>query len=140
MGDLDLPEKRQRYTSSREEDVATNVCPCGAIESRTHIVGECEINKEERDTLEEARTLDVFDMEELCRLEGSDKTIAILGDRWWSQTAKQNGDGISKPFLCNICKKRNERPKVGGASIRRRNGAPPRKESVVHGQMTKASN
>ena len=43
VGDLDLPERRKRYTSSREEeDVATNMCPCGTtIESRTHI-GECE--------------------------------------------------------------------------------------------------
>ena len=40
VGDLDLPEKRKRYTSSREEDVATNMWPCGtAIESRPHIVG-----------------------------------------------------------------------------------------------------
>ena len=31
VGDLDLPERRKRYTSSREEeDVATNMCPCGA--------------------------------------------------------------------------------------------------------------
>ena len=30
VGDLDLPEKRKRYTSSREEeDVATSMCPCG---------------------------------------------------------------------------------------------------------------
>ena len=41
------PTRKKRYTSSREEDdVATNVCPCGTtIESRTHIVGECEICK-----------------------------------------------------------------------------------------------
>ena len=51
--DLDLPERRKRYTSSREEDVATYMCPCGTtIESRTHIVGECEIYKEKRDALE----------------------------------------------------------------------------------------
>ena len=31
VGDLDLPERRKRYTSSRkEEDVATSMCPCGA--------------------------------------------------------------------------------------------------------------
>ena len=43
-GDLDLPERRKGYTSSREEeDVTANMCPCGTtIESRTHIVGECE--------------------------------------------------------------------------------------------------
>ena len=35
------------------------MCPCGkAVESRTHIVGECEIYKEERDVLEEMRKID----------------------------------------------------------------------------------
>ena len=37
-------------------------------------------------------------------------------------------------------KERNERPNVGGVSIRSRNGAPSRKGCVVNGQMTKASN
>ena len=49
--DLDLPERRKRYTNSREEeDVATNMCPCGTtLESGTHVqvVGECEIYMEE---------------------------------------------------------------------------------------------
>ncbi|KCZ94934.1 hypothetical protein HOC_20993, partial [Hyphomonas oceanitis SCH89] len=55
VGDLDLPERRRRYTSSREEEeVEAQMCPCGkAIESRVHIVGECERYKEERDVLEE---------------------------------------------------------------------------------------
>ena len=53
-GDLDLPKRRKIYTSSREEeDVATYICPCGTIKSRTHIVGECEIYLEEQDALEE---------------------------------------------------------------------------------------
>ena len=54
-GDLNLPERRKGYTISREEeDVATNLCPCGTtIGSRTHIVGEYEIYNEERDALEE---------------------------------------------------------------------------------------
>ena len=45
VGDLDLPERRKRYASSREEeDVAIHMCMCGTtIESRTHIIGECEI-------------------------------------------------------------------------------------------------
>ena len=35
------------------------MCPCGkAVESRTHIVIECEICKEERDVLEEMRKID----------------------------------------------------------------------------------
>ena len=57
----------------------------------------------------------------------------------WLQTAKQDGDRISKQFLCSIWKKRNERPNVGGVSIRSRNGAPSRKGCVVNGQMTKTS-
>ena len=74
------------------------------------------------------------------KLESSERTIAILGDGWWPQTAKQDGDRRSKKFLCSLWKKRNERPNVGGASIRSRNGAPSRKGCVVNGQMTKASN
>ena len=102
VGDLDLPERKKRYTSSREEeDVATIMCQCGTtIESRTRIVGECTIFKEERDALAEMRKLDVCDMEKFGRLESSEKTIAILGDKWWPQTAKQDGDRISKQFLC----------------------------------------
>ena len=87
--------------------MATNMCPCGkTTESRTHVVGECEIFKEERDALEEGmRKLNVRDMEEFGKQESNEKTIAILGDRWWPQTAKQDGDRISKQFLCNIWKK-----------------------------------
>ena len=93
-----------------------HMCPCGTtIESRTHVVGECEIYNEEQDVLEEEMwKLDVCDMEEFGRLESSKKTIAILGDRWWPQTVKQDGDRISKQFLCNTWKNRNERPNVGG--------------------------
>ena len=41
VGDLDLPKRRKRYTSSREEkDVDAHMCPCGIIESRACIVGE----------------------------------------------------------------------------------------------------
>ena len=48
------------------------------------------------------------------------------------------GDKVSKYMY--IWKKRNERPNVGGVSIRSRNGAPSRKGCVVNAQMTKASN
>ena len=121
--------------------MAINMCPCGTtIESRTHIVGECEIYKEERDALEEEmRKLDVCGMEEFCKLESSEKTITILVNRWWPQAAKHDQDRIHKHFLCSIWKKRNERRNVGGVSIRSRNGAPTRKGCVVNGQMTKAS-
>ena len=88
------------------------MCPCGkAVESRTHIVGECEIYKEERDILE-MRKIDECDMEKFGTLDSSEKTIAILGDRWWPQTVKQEGDKISKKCPCNMRKKRNEHPNV----------------------------
>ena len=51
---------------------------------------------------EEMRKLDECDMEEFGRLESSEKTIAILGDRWWPQTANEDGDWTSKQFLRNI--------------------------------------
>ena len=86
------------------------------------------------------RKSDVWDMEECGRLESSAKTIAIRGDRWWPQTAKQEGDRMSKQFLCSIWAKRNERSDVGSVSIRIKNGAPSRKGCVVNGQITKASN
>ena len=59
------------------------------------------------------RKLDVCDMEEFGRLESSEKTIAILGNRWWPQTAKQDGDRISS-LSSNMWKKRIERPNVEG--------------------------
>ena len=86
------------------------------------------------------RKLDVCDMGEFGRRGSSEKTMAILGDKWWPQTAKQDGGMISKQFLCSIRKKRNERPNVGGVSIRSGNGVPSRKGCVVNGQMIKASN
>ena len=63
------------------------------LESRIHIVGECEIHKEERDLLE-IRKFDECDMEEFGRRESSENMIAILGNRWWPQTAKQDGDRV----------------------------------------------
>ena len=64
---------------------------------------------------------------------------AILGDRWWPQTAKQDGDNICKRFLCNVWKKRNERLNIEGI-FNSRNSAPFRKGRLVNGHTTKASN
>ena len=44
------------------------------------------------------RKLDECDMEEFGRLDSSEETIAILGGRWWPQTAKQEGDKTGKQF------------------------------------------
>ena len=42
-------------------------------------------------------TLDECDMEGFGRPESNDNTITIiLGDIWWTHTAKQDGDEISK--------------------------------------------
>ena len=54
VGNLDVPESRKRHASSQEEEEDAQMCPCGeVIESRTHIVGECETYKEKRDVLGE---------------------------------------------------------------------------------------
>ena len=67
--------------------------------SRTHIVGECGVYEEERDVLEgEMRKIVECDMEKFGTLD-SEKTIAILGDRWWPKTAKQEGDKKSKTVI-----------------------------------------
>ena len=95
---------------------------------------------EERSVFVEMRKINGCDTEEFGRLESSEKTIAILGDRWWPQTAKQEGERISKQFICDTWTKRTERPNVGGVSITSMNGAQSRKGCVVNGQMTEASN
>ena len=41
-------------------------------------------------------------MERFGALDSSEKTIAVLGDRWWPQTAKQETDETSTFFLCVI--------------------------------------
>ena len=82
-----------------------HMCPCGTtLESRAHIVGEGDIYKEVWDVSKKIRKLDECDMEEFGRLESTETTIAILGDRW-PQTSKQEGDRISKHILCKIWKK-----------------------------------
>ena len=44
------------------------------------------------------RKLDECELEEFGRLMSSEKTTAMLGDRWWPRTAKQEGDKINKQF------------------------------------------
>ena len=97
IGDLELPERRKRYISSRvEEEEDAQTCPCGkARESRVHIVAECELYKEERDILvEEMREVEEGGIKSFDALDSREKTIAILVDIWWPQTAKQDGDKI----------------------------------------------
>ena len=83
---------------------------------------------------EETRTLDACD--KFGRLESSEKKIEIDGGR-----RRRNRTGIGKANSFHIVYGRsvNERPNVGGISIRSRNGAPSRTGCVVNGQMTKAN-
>ena len=70
---LHLPEIVNRYTSNRvEEEDDAQRCQCGnGDESRTHIVGECERYKDDRDVLRE----EVRKIENMCH----DK-FGILGN------------------------------------------------------------
>ena len=83
-----------------------------------------------------------YHMAKFDGLDQSEKTIAILGDRWWPNEAQEQGDKICKRFLCEVWQTRKERQNVNGASCRSRNGALSRKGCVVNGHMghmTKAS-
>ena len=44
------------------------------------------------------RKIDECDMEKFGTLGSREKTIAILGDGWWPQKAKQEGDKTNKYF------------------------------------------
>ena len=73
---------------------------------------------------EQMNKLNECAMGKLGTLDSSERTIAILGDRWRPQTAKQQGGKMIKMFYAMHGKKRNERPKVGGVSSRSSNGGP----------------
>ena len=49
--------------------------------------------QERTGVLEAMRKLDECYIEDFSILESSDKTIAVLGDRWWPQAAKHEGRG-----------------------------------------------
>ena len=48
---------------------------------------------------EEIRQIDECDTEKFSALDSSEKTIAVLGDRWWPQKAKQQGHRVTKNVL-----------------------------------------
>ena len=60
------------------------------MESRTHIVAECEVYKEERDVLE-VRDMNEDGMKSFEALDSREKTIAVLGDGGYRQ---RNRKGI----------------------------------------------
>ena len=53
------------------------------------------MHKEEGGVLEaEMGEIDECDMDEFYTLDRREKTITILGDRWWPQAAKKEGNTI----------------------------------------------
>ena len=83
------------------------------------------------------RKSDECGMEKFGTLDSSEKTIAILGDRWWPQKAKRVGDKMSKKLPCARCGKNvSERPNVEGILLGVGTGAPSREGCVVNAQMT----
>lgn len=66
----------------------------------TDIVGKSELYMEQRDELEEDNTweLNERDMKSFGTVDGGEKTIAIVGDRWRPQRAKHNGNKMCNTF------------------------------------------
>ena len=54
--------------------------------------------------LQKTRKIGEHAMEKFGTLD-SEKTMAIPGDRWWPQTAKQEGEKTSETLRCNIWEK-----------------------------------
>ena len=52
--------------------------------------------------LEEMRKIDECDVEKFGTLDSSEKTIAILGDTWWPQTAKQEGNKKKQKTVSSV--------------------------------------
>ena len=78
-------------------------------------------------------------MEKKCTLGDSEKKTVILGDRWWPQTAREEGGTTSERCFVTCGRDvTNLRSNVGGVSFRNRSGTPSRKRCVVNGGMTKA--
>ena len=104
VGDLGPLEKRKRYTSIREEGVGGQMCLCGkAIQSKTHLVGECEVCQEERNVSEDMTEIDECDMQGFGTLDSSDNTVAILGDIDGGHRRRhRKGVKLTKRFLVSM--------------------------------------
>ena len=62
------------------------------------VVGECEMYKAEQD-VSEMRKIHECDMTKFIARDNREKTIVFLGDRWWPQKMKQEGDLVSETFM-----------------------------------------
>ena len=94
-GDLDLPERRNRCINTQSGGgrrcADSSALLATLKESRTHTERECGRHNLDRDVFE-MRIVDECDMDKFSRLDVSEKTIGILGDRWWPQKGKQDGE------------------------------------------------
>lgn len=64
-------------------------------------------------------------MEKFLTVDSSEKTIAIVLDKWWPQATRHEMYKISQHYMCNVCKQRNEsQTVVEGVFITSRSGAP----------------
>ena len=84
----------------------------------------------------EMRDLNKSRKESFGALDSREKTIAILGDISWPQTAKQDGDEICR-FLCRVWKKRNEYLNVEVSLLGVGTVLRLERENVIIGQSTK---
>ena len=93
---------------------------------------------EERNVFgEEMRKIDGCDSLKLGTLDSSsEKTIAVLGDWRWPQTAKQQGDTIRNKFKLTYGNTVVSTQRLAVGLTKVRNGAPSRTGCVVNGQMT----
>ena len=113
VGDQDLPERSIPVVERRKK---IHICALEAKQSRVEPIKWETVKYRGPGCVRGDEKIDECDMEKFSTLNGSEKAIAILGDRWWPRTAKQEGDKIFKYFLCSMWKKRNQRPNVGGVS------------------------
>ena len=108
-------------------------------------MAECELYQEERDVLQgEMRDLNKSGMKSFDALDSREKTIAILGDRWWPQTAKQEGIDKLKASYVILVHRNNvmSAQYIGGVSLLGVGTVlrPYRKGFVIVGELTPASN
>ena len=79
VGNLDLPESRNRYTRGQEEEEDVQMALVAKqMRVKLTTVGECEMYKEERDVLRDEENRRMWHGEVWCARECSEKTIAIL--------------------------------------------------------------
>ena len=68
-------------------------------------------------------------------LECGEKTVAIVGDRWWPQTTKPEVGETRSTLYCMVCGTNAMTAEMLEVALRSRNDAPSRKGWVVNVQI-----